>query len=149
VEKIMTRAYGEVEVPENSDIVFKKEIFGFPSSKHYYLLEMKDLPNFFWLQSKEEEDLAFVVVDPRMFKEDYELSFDESDRELLELEEGDDIVDFVIANIPEDPADMTINILGPVIINVNKRLAIQAVSSKNEYTTRYPVFEKHRMEKVV
>jgi flagellar assembly factor FliW len=142
VETIKTKAYGEIKVEENSAIYFKREILGFESFRYYYLIEMGDLPNFYWLQSKEEPQLAFIVVDPRLFKSDYELNIDESDVALLEMEKDDAVIDFVIVNIPEDVTKMTINLLGPIAINVNKRVAVQAISLNNEYGTKVSILNQ-------
>jgi len=140
VETIKTKAYGEIKVEKDTVIYFKREILGFENYRYYYLIEMGDLPNFYWLQSKEEPDLAFIVVNPRLFKPDYVLNIDSTDLALLELEEGDEIVDFVIVNIPEDITKMTMNLLGPIVINANKRIAIQAISLCNDYGTKVLMF---------
>ncbi len=140
METIKTKAYGEIQVEENTEIFFKREILGFEGLKYYYLIEMGDLPNFYWLQSKEEPELAFIVVNPRLFKPDYVLNIDASDLQLLDLEDGEEIVDFVIVNIPEDVTKMTMNLLGPIVINANKRIGIQAISLSNDYGTKVPVF---------
>lgn len=140
MEVIKTKAYGEIKVEEASSIRFKREILGFENQNTYYLIEMGDLPNFFWLQSKEEPSLAFLVVNPRLFKQDYVLNIDNVDLALLEVEEGDELADFAIVNIPEDVHKMTMNLLGPIVINVNKRIAIQAISLNNDYGTKVSVF---------
>ena len=142
METIKTKAYGEIKVEENSAIFFKREILGFESFRYYYLIEMGDLPNFYWLQSKEEPQLAFIVVDPRLFKPDYELNIDEADVALLEMEKDDAVIDFVIVNIPEDVSKMTINLLGPIVINVNKRIAVQGISLNNDYGTKGSILSK-------
>jgi flagellar assembly factor FliW len=140
VETIKTKAYGEIQVEEESAIYFKREILGFEDFHYYYLIEMGDLPNFYWLQSKEEPELAFIVVNPRLFKSNYELKLDDVDSTLLELSEGDEIADFAIVNIPEDVNMMTMNLLGPIVINVKKRVAIQGISLNNDYGTKVMVF---------
>lgn len=140
MKKIKTKAYGEIEIPENSEICFVREIFGFDQYQEFYLIEMKDLDNFYWLQSKDEVDLAFVVVNPRLFKPDYELNVDESDLKLIELTDTKDLVDLAIVNIPDDPTDMTINLLGPILINAENKKALQTISNNNEYGTKYRVF---------
>lgn len=142
METIKTKAYGEIKVEENSAIFFKREILGFESFRYYYLIEMGDLPNFYWLQSKEEPQLAFIVVDPRLFKSDYELNIDDADVALLEMEKDDAIIDFVIVNIPEDVTKMTINLLGPIVINVNKRIAVQGISLNNDYGTKVSILNQ-------
>lgn len=140
METIKTKAYGEIKVEKDTEIFFKREILGFEGYRYYYLIEMGDLPNFYWLQSKEEPELAFIVVNPRLFKPDYVLNIDASDLALLELDNDDEIVDFVIVNIPEDITKMTMNLLGPIVINANKRIAIQAISLSNDYGTKVPMF---------
>lgn len=142
MSKVKTKAYGEIDVPENSEIYFMQEIFGFENYRDYYLIEMKDLDNFYWLQSKDEADLAFIVVNPRLFKPEYVLDVDESDIKMIDLENEDDLVDLVIVNVPENPAEMTINLLGPILINAKNRKAIQVISNRNDYGTKYRVFSR-------
>lgn len=140
MQTIKTKAYGEIQVAEDSVIEFRREILGFEGLREYYLIEMGDLPNFYWLQSKEDPDLAFIVVEPRIFKQDYTLNVDDSDLKLLEIAPGESVVNFAIVNIPEDVNRMTMNLLGPIIINSNKRLAIQAISQNDDYGTKVPLF---------
>lgn len=142
METIKTKAYGEIRVEEDTVITFKREILGFEDNREYYLIEMGDLPNFYWLQSRANADLAFIVVDPRIFKADYRLQIDESDLSLLETKPGEEprLVDFAIVNIPDDVNKMTMNLLGPIVINSDKRVAIQAISMNDDYGTKVPVF---------
>jgi flagellar assembly factor FliW len=53
--------FGDLEVPADSVIEFPAGIIGFPSAKSFIMLEHK--PPFSWLQSTQDTDLAFVVVD--------------------------------------------------------------------------------------
>ncbi len=138
---IKTKAYGEIELSEDSLIHFKKGILGFEDYHDYYLLEMKDLPHFYWLQSGEEKNLAFVVVNPRLFIQDYDLNIDEADKSALELTEESEILDFAIVNIPDDPSKMTLNLLGPLVVNVSNRIGLQAISMSDQYGTKHPVFQ--------
>ncbi|MCX7882871.1 MAG: flagellar assembly protein FliW [Brevinematales bacterium] len=142
METIKTKAYGEIQVDPGSMITFKREILGFEGLTRYYLIEMGDLPNFYWLQSAEEPNLAFVVVNPRLFQEDYKLILDEIDWGLLEIAPQDEVIDFAIVNIPEDIHKMTMNLLGPIVINATKRIAIQGISMHNAYGTKVPLFAK-------
>ncbi|NPV01178.1 MAG: flagellar assembly protein FliW [Brevinematales bacterium] len=146
MEKIVTKAYGEIEVPENSAIDFVGPILGFEDYHNYYLLEIQDLPGFYWLQSKEETNVAFIVINPRMFMSGYELKIDESDMKQLQIAEGDEVLDYVIVNIPEDPAKMTMNLLGPLVINATKRFGIQGISNINDYGTKALVFQVKETE---
>ena len=140
MEIIKTKAYGEIQVDENSVIYMTREILGFDNRKQYYLIEMGDLPNFYWFQSKEDPDLAFIIVNPRLFMPDYKLTIDEIDMSLLETENPEDLIDFAIVNINDDVTSMTMNLLGPIVINMKSLKAIQAISTNNSYGTKVPVF---------
>ena len=146
MERIATKAYGEIEVPENSAIQFVGPILGFEEYQNYFLIEVRDLPGFFWLQNKEDSNIAFIVIDPRMFKKDYELKIDQVDMDILKIDESDEVLDYVIVNIPEDPAKMTMNTLGPIVINATKRLGLQGISNKNDYGTKEPIFHSEGSE---
>ncbi len=149
METIKTRAYGEIEVPDNSAIHFKRGILGFEDHEDYYLLEMKDLENFYWLQSKKDSELAFIVLDPRVFVQGYELDIDAIDWEMLGADNKEDIIDLVIANIPDDPSQMSLNLLGPIVINAKKHVAIQGISNNSDYGTRHMVFHNQEEEAAV
>lgn len=142
METIKTKAYGEIQVDPASMITFKREILGFEGFTKYYLIEMGDLPNFYWLQSAEQPELAFVVVNPRLFQEDYKLMLDEIDWGILDVGPNEEVIDLAIVNIPEDIHKMTMNLLGPIVINTNKRIAIQGISMNNSYGTKVPLFTK-------
>lgn len=144
--KILTKAYGEIEVSSDTKIHFVQPIFGFENYRDFYLLEMKEIEGFYWLQSADEQSLAFVVLNPRLFLHDYVLDIDEADYNLLEVEGEDQVDDLSIANIPEDPAMTTINLLGPLVFNSTKCLAIQAVSNVKEYGTKYAIFKKETVK---
>ena len=77
------------------------------------------------------------------------MKVDQSDLEIIEVKPGDEskLVDFAIVNIPEDVNKMTMNLLGPIIINSEKRVAVQAISLNDDYGTKVPVFN-YTSEKV-
>ncbi len=58
--KIKTSRFGELEVDEQSVVSIMGGVLGFPKETKYVLLEYN--PPFSWLQSIENADLAFVVV---------------------------------------------------------------------------------------
>ena len=65
--------FGDLEVPADSVIEFPGGIIGFPSAKSFIMLEHK--PPFSWLQSTQDPDLAFVVVDGFEFGQQFWVRF--------------------------------------------------------------------------
>ncbi len=139
---VKTREYGEIQVSDESKIVFKKPIFGFEHLKEYYLIPLEEPEQFVLLQSKDDENISFILTQPRLFVSDYVLDIDDSDGELLEIQDHADIVDYAIVTIPEKLEDMTMNILGPIVINSKNRYAVQSISNCPHYITKCSLFNK-------
>jgi flagellar assembly factor FliW len=134
-----TTRFGDLECPEEKVLTIPSGIIGFPASTRYLLLDHdRDVP-FKWLQSLDQGELAFVIVDPVWFKPDYRvtIALDEVG-ELWPVDEPD-LVMFVILTIPADDASrMTANLRGPVVVNACTRIAKQLIL-RDEYPTRAPV----------
>jgi len=138
---IDTKAFGEIEVSEKQRIYFSEGILGFDYIKEYYLLDMEDSP-FYSLQAFKEKDMAFILIQPEYFIKDYKLVVPQSDFDALEIKGKDDLLDFAIVTIPDDPRLMTANLQGPVIINRHTRQARQVISLNEKYSTRHPLLDE-------
>jgi len=132
--------FGEIEVPEDSQIHFPHGLPGFPKEREFvYLPSAPDSP-FAFLQSLAEPNLTFIVVDPFAFFQDYKFTLD--DQLVSELGLADDNPPQIISivSVPTNSEEMTANLLAPVIINTQSRTAIQMVLEKTPYTTRHRLF---------
>lgn len=134
---IHTARFGEVSVDESRVIRFVEPILGFNQSRRYVILDHTEDSPFKWLQSVDEPDLAFVVTNPKLFNIEYEFEISDEAVSQLELKSAEDALVLTIVNIPEgDPAKMTANLLGPVIINQTQRNAMQIVLNDSTYSTK-------------
>ncbi|MFH1146315.1 MAG: flagellar assembly protein FliW [Pseudomonadota bacterium] len=135
-----TTRFGEVEVPETNVIHMPHGILGFPAAKDYVLLPHKENSPFLWYQSVSDPTLAFVLVNPFMFKPDYDVPIGPDLVESLHAESIGEITVLAIVTIPRNrPQDMTANLLGPIVINPAKRLARQIVLDPDKYSTKAPI----------
>jgi flagellar assembly factor FliW len=148
--KLMTKPYGEIDVAEKQKIAFPQGIIGFEKIREYYILDAKEGP-FYWLQAAEYPELAFLLMNPRLFKSDYRLEVLESDLTSIGVESPEDCLDFVILTIPQDPSRISANLMGPIIVNRKTRVARQVISTNDEYTTKYYIMDdiKDKNEKLV
>jgi flagellar assembly factor FliW len=139
--KIPTRRFGTVEIAEDQVVYVPDGLIGFPGQKRYVLLEHKKGSPFVWFQAVDEEDLAFLLIDPLLCEPDYEFLIGPQDREALELSDScEGMQTLVIVNITSaGPLEITANLLGPVVMNVKKRLARQIVLYQSPYSTRFPI----------
>jgi flagellar assembly factor FliW len=137
--RISTQRFGEMEFSEESVITVLGGIIGFPSLVRYVLIQRPNDAPFYWLQSLEDPTMALVLVNPVLFKADYDPRLPEALNEELAAEPGQ-ITLFAIVTIPLGrPQDMTANLLGPLALNPASRLARQLVLDDRHYTHRQPI----------
>ncbi|MDK2818348.1 MAG: flagellar assembly protein FliW [Spirochaetota bacterium] len=139
---VKTKEYGDIQVSDENKIVFKKPIFGFEHLIEYYLIVLNEPEQFSLLQSKDDENISFMLTQPRLFVSDYILDIDDIDAGLLAIEDHNDIIDYAIVTIPEKIEDITMNILGPIVINNKNNFAVQSISNTPHYNTKCRLFQK-------
>ncbi len=138
---LSTSRFGTIDVQEEQIIHVPSGMIGFPDSQRFTLLEHKKGSPFMWLQSVDDGALAFVLMDPLLFKPDYQIKIEAEDREVLKLTDASNgILTLVVVNIsPREPFEVTANLLGPLIINMQKRLGRQIALSNPQYSHRHPI----------
>ncbi|MBN2443086.1 MAG: flagellar assembly protein FliW [Spirochaetales bacterium] len=139
--RVVTKPYGVIEVDDRQKIHFHNGLFGFENFKNYVLLDAKQQP-FYWLQSTDVAEIAFVLINPHIFRPDYQLDVDEEELMEIDIQSPEDILCFAIVTIPENPSKMTANLQGPVIINKRTREARQSISRSSKWSIRHPIIEE-------
>jgi len=134
---VQTTRFGAVEIDEDRIINFSTGLLGFSSFRRFTLLQPDDEGVFFWLQSLDGPELAFVVTDPSLWVREYEATIRREQMEELVLDSLDDAQVFVIVN-KYDQA-LTANLQGPLIVNVKSRNAMQLVLADKRWTTRHEI----------
>lgn len=142
---VQTSRFGPVEVDEDRLISFARGILGFPRFRRYVLIQPEPDSSFFWLQSVETADLAFVVTDPLLFVPDYQIPLREETRQDLALSDLSQASVLVIVNKVGDL--LTANLQGPLVIHATSRAAAQIVISEKKYQTRHPILQLQRAGK--
>jgi len=140
---VKTRPFGEIEVDEKQIMNFHEGILGFDYVKKFILLNNEDEKSpLKWLQAFDEPDLAFVIIRPIDFLAEYELVISQSDIDDVKAKNADELLVFAIVTIPANPAEMTANLQGPIIINPNKGLGKQAISHSEKYKIRHKILDE-------
>ena len=144
--EIETLRFGKIAIQEGKVITFPRGILGFAKNKQYILFPHSERSPFFWLQSVEDGELAFVVMNPRLVKTDYSVDVDENVMNELDVKQEAEIEVVCIVTIPRnDPKHMTINLLGPIIINTQSRCAVQVICDSQSYSHRHPVIQEQQV----
>jgi flagellar assembly factor FliW len=143
--KVNTTRFGEIEVPEQDVVRFPYGILGFDASSEYVILNDPSTEPLRWLQSLQEPELAFVIIDPLRFRVEYELDLSDEDVDSLELSSPEEAITYAIVVIPKnEPQKMTANLQGPIVINAAKMIAKQVISTNSSHTLKHYVLEEMR-----
>ncbi|MEM7681722.1 MAG: flagellar assembly protein FliW [Planctomycetota bacterium] len=138
---IQTSRFGELEVDDGRVIAFPKGVLGFPRHTGYVLIEGGEDSYFWWLQSVDLPDLAFVVTDPSLFVPTYQVPIKPEQMAELGLSSLEQAQVFVVVN--KRGRELTGNLQGPIVVNVGSRVAQQLVLSDRRFTTQAPLIELH------
>jgi len=138
--KIVTKFLGEIEIVEQDILMFEHGLLGLEYEKNFVLLPVDaDLPLAI-LQSVDNAEIGFVIAYPFAFKKDYSFDISEDDREQLHIEKEEDVLTYAIVTMKETFQESTINLLAPLIINMDKKLGKQIVLQDNKsYPLRFPM----------
>jgi flagellar assembly factor FliW len=131
--------FGSVEVDEQRVIAFPRGLLGFSGYHRYVLLQPNEEGYFFWLQSVESPELAFVVTDPHVFVPDYHVPIKAEQKRELQI--GDDAEAQLLVIVNKHGRTLTGNLQGPLLINAIRRIGEQLVLSERRYHTRVPLME--------
>ncbi len=130
---------GVLEVDDSRIITFEDGLLGFPEARRFALIQTSPDPIFFWLQSLEFTNLAFLVCDPVTFVPDYQAGIRRDDAEAIGLEDMSEGQVLTIVNRVN--GDLTANLLGPLVISARTLRARQLVLSDKRYGTRHRLVE--------
>lgn len=125
-----------MKIKEENIIEFPEGILGFSEYHKYVVIEQEDSV-FSFLQSVEEPSLSFVIIMPELVCCDYSVKLQEEEIELLQITSSDDGRVYAIVTIPENVADMTVNLQAPVVINLKQRTGMQFIVPGERYHTKH------------
>lgn len=141
--KFNTSRFGEIEVDDDKIISMTEGLLGFQNIRRYVILDHAPDSPLKWLQAVDEPELAFIIMDPLFFKPDYRVHVSAGDLSDLMLDKAENAAVCVIITIPGDhPSEMTANLMGPIVINAEKRLAKQIVLYDGPYSTKHNIIEE-------
>lgn len=135
--KVATKAYGLIDVDPRQKIAFPRGLFGFEDCRDYVLLDADRQP-FYWLQSVDSEAVAFILVNPFIFRSDYEVNISNEELAEIGILSPEKALIFSIVTIPPD-GPMTANLQGPLIINRDTRAGRQAILTDPRWKTKHDI----------
>ena len=141
--KAATRLFGELEIDESKIITFEDGIIGFPDMKKFTLIfdeEKEGRPSISWLQSMDEPEIAFPVMDPLFVCETYNPSVEEELLKNLGTIKEDNLYVLVTVTVPQNIKELAVNLKAPIVINTDTRQASQIIV-EDDLPVRYRIYE--------
>ena len=141
--KLTTRIFGEVEIEDSKIINFPNGIIGFPDLKKFTLMhdEEQGSGSIKWLQSIDEPGFAMPVMDPLIVCPDYSPEIDRTKIEEVGELDDEDILVLVTVTVPHDLEKMTVNLMGPFVINVKDMKGVQSIVENDNYPVKFPIYD--------
>ncbi|MBQ7613175.1 MAG: flagellar assembly protein FliW [Spirochaetaceae bacterium] len=146
--KIETKTMGIVEIRDTQIITMPEGFYGFENFTQFALLDSEQ-PPFFWMQSMEDKTLAFIVIDPFLFRPDYELDIDDNTLSKIEASSPENILVFALVTIPQDGSPITANLQGPLVINKQNKKGLQVVVAGEQWKTKHDIIAEMNVHRKV
>ncbi len=138
--KVETKANGIIEVSEDKILTIPEGLFGFEEYRKYALVD-SDYEPFIWLQSCENPQLAFLIIDPFLICSYYETDIDDSSLAKIGITKPEDIILMTIVTVPHDGSNITANFQGPLVINKKNNQCMQVILNDNRWSTKVNILE--------
>lgn len=121
---------------------FPEGLFGFPSLKRYVVESIPGGGDVLkQMVSVDDPDVAFTIVFPFAFFPDYAPDIAEEDLKSVEAESAEQVLLYVIANVPPQFQETTVNLRAPLIFNPFTRKARQVILTEDRYRSRERLFQ--------
>lgn len=133
------KAEGIESSQKSHQLTLPQGLFGFSEIRSMELsYDHEELP-FMWLREEEKNGLAFIVVEPSGIIPDYAVEISDADVEILGITGSDDTMILNIVTLPsEQSSKISVNLVGPVIVNRNSLKAKQCIINNHEkYSARF------------
>jgi flagellar assembly factor FliW len=138
--KLQTSRFGEIDISDDSIIQFPEGIPGFEELQQFALITVEEHGPLEYIQSVEDGELAFIVIDPFLCFPDYDIQLPEQAVEQLSLAGSEDILIRTTVSIRGDIETATTNLVAPIIINRSSRIGKQVILTATDYTTQTRIF---------
>jgi flagellar assembly factor FliW len=137
--RVSSTRLGDLEIDSNTVLTFPEGLVGFGDARRFAVVDTHDSGVYYWLQSLDDPQLAFLSVTPWAFFPDYEPVLPETDRAALELTDPADAALFCLLTVDRDTEQITANLLGPLVVNTKNRTGRQIVLDHGNHPTRAPL----------
>lgn len=114
---------------------FPHGIPAFETERRFRLIDREPL---LFLESETNPELSFLLLPVALIDPDYRFALTAEDRATLEASAGSRLLCLAVITAAED-SPPTANLLAPVVVNLDRGRAVQAVRSDAVYSHKHPL----------
>ncbi|CDF58031.1 flagellar assembly protein FliW [Thermobrachium celere] len=134
--QISTKFFGDIIIQEENIIYFNEGIPGLDEYKRFVILDIEDT-NLKCLQSIDEREIAFLIINPWDYFKDYEIELTDEEVNYLGIKDYKDVIVYNVVTVRKDK--ITVNLLAPIVININNMNAKQIILNEKKYNIRQEI----------
>jgi len=143
--KLTTQNFGEIEINQEDIINFNDGLPGFVNAKGFVIMlqedDNQDQSPICFLQSTDDGELCFVLVDMTVFLPEYVplvlLELAKEDRENFD---PDNTMVYNIATIYDELTESTVNLKAPIVVNLAQKSGRQFLCAGDDFPIRAKLF---------
>lgn len=136
---LSTNRFGNLSIEKENIITLEQGLLGFEELKQFVIVAIEECLPFEWLVSVEDPVVAFPILNPALFFSDYKPSLSKDDLASLDLMKEKDVEMFCIVTLGKKPEDVTLNLKGPLLINMKNKMGKQIVLTEDFYSLHHPL----------
>jgi len=142
VLNVSTQKLGDLLIKKDNIITFREGLFGFENLKEFVIINIEECRPFEWLVSVENPEITFPIINPMPFFTDYQPIQQIEDLAALEAKDPKTIETFCVVTLGGKPENATVNLKGPLLINMQSKIGKQFVLLEDYYSLNHPLVKK-------
>ncbi len=141
VVNLSTNRFGNLIIEKENIITFEQGLLGFEELTQFAIVAVEECLPFEWLVSLEDPVVAFPILDPTLLFSDYKPSLTKEELVLLDIKKEMDAEMVCIVTLGETPEKVTLNLKGPILINMKNKMGQQIVLTEDYYSLKQPFIQ--------
>jgi flagellar assembly factor FliW len=128
-------------------INLSNSLLGFEQISRFLVQEVEEGSIYAFLNGIEDEKIGFIVSSPFNFFNDFAFELTETIMKDMDISSENDVLVLGIITLNDSFDESSMNLLAPIIINLNNLEARQIVlPSKYNYNTKTPLYKETNIE---
>jgi flagellar assembly factor FliW len=128
--------FGSFSYRESEVLTFPWGLPGFASQRRFVAINLEGQEKFVWLQSLDDVSVALPTGDPWQIFADYAPQLPPYASSSLEIQRPEEFVALCVVVVAPGAAEMTMNLLAPIVINLRTRIGRQIMLETGGYSVR-------------